>query len=157
MVEIPTSESNIQIRIPLIYRFHISPFQINKTLTLCRKYLAQKNNFDLSVVYTNNKKIKAINKKYRKIDEPTDVLSFCMESVDPGTGRINLGDIFISVPTANSQARKLKHSLTAELSLLLIHGYLHLNGFDHDTKSKKKIMWSIQDQIFSAIMSSKEK
>jgi len=149
------TEPNLQIRIPLKYRFHVSQSQVLSTLAACRNFLGQKDIYDLSVIYTNNVKIQAINKTYRKIDKPTDVLSFPMGAVDPESGRKNLGDIFISVPKAKSQARELNHPVKAELAILLIHGYLHLNGFDHDTELKKKKLWSIQDQIFSAAMASK--
>jgi probable rRNA maturation factor len=157
MAEPHSSESNVQIRIPFKYRFYISPSQARRTLAFCRNFLKQKDIFDLSVIYTNNKKIQIINKKFRKIDKPTDVLSFPMALVDPATGRKNLGDIFISVLKAKNQAREMNQSLKAELAILLIHGYLHLNGFDHDDEQKRKIMWSIQDQIFSAVMSSTKK
>ena len=157
MSESRSNDSNIQIRIPLLYRFQVSPSLVQKTLALCRIFLDQKNIFDLSIIFTNNHEMQTLNKMYRKINKPTDVLSFPMETIDPVTGRKNLGDIFISISKAKSQARELRHSLNEELATLLIHGYMHLNGFDHDTEQKKKKMWSIQDQIFSAVMSSKEK
>jgi probable rRNA maturation factor len=157
MAESLFAETNLQIRIPLKYRFYVSQSQVLNTLALCRNNLGQKDIYDLSVIFTNNEKIQAINKKYRKIDKPTDVLTFPMETVDPESGRINLGDIFISVPKAKSQARELNHPVNAELAVLIIHGYLHLNGFDHDTEPKKKKMWSVQDQIFSLVMASNNK
>ena len=58
-----------------------------------------------------------------------------------------LGDIIISVPTATRQAQKGGHSLEAELQLLMIHGVLHLLGYDHDTLEGKKRMWSKQKEI----------
>jgi probable rRNA maturation factor len=151
------TEPNLQIRIPLKYRFHVSQSEVFNTLAVCRKILGQKDIYDLSVIYTDNEEIQAINKKYRKIDKPTDVLSFPLGAVDPESGRKNLGDVFISVPKAKIQAQELNHPVKAELAILLIHGYLHLNGFDHDTEPKKKKMWSIQDQIFSTVMASKNK
>ncbi len=155
MVNLLTSTVNAQIQIPIPYRFFISPQQVRKTLQYCKEFLGQKMDQDLSVIYTNIAKIRTINRKYRKIDKPTDVLSFSMDLVDPETGRNNLGDIFISVPMAREQAHRLNHSLKQELTLLLIHGYLHLNGYDHDTEATKKKMWSIQEKIFSGVMASK--
>ena len=151
MAEPKSFESNIQIRIPFQYLFYITPAQAQRTLVFCRNILKQKDIFDLSIVYTNNQKIQLLNKRFRRIDNPTDVLSFPMATIDPATGRKNLGDIFISVPKAKSQAREMKHNLKAELAILLIHGYLHLNGFDHSTEQEKKKMWSVQNQIFSAL------
>lgn len=145
---------NIQIRIPLKYRFHITRSQVLNTLAACRSILGQKDIYDLSIIYTNNKNIQGINRTYRKIDKPTDVLSFPLKAIDPETGRKNLGDIFISIPKAKEQAVEFAHPIREELAILLIHGYLHLIGFDHDSETKKKKMWSLQDQIFSITMAS---
>jgi probable rRNA maturation factor len=157
MFNLSTSEPSILIRIPLKYRFRIKPDETKIILSFCRKFLSQKNIYDLSIIYTNNRQIHAINQKYRNMDEPTDVLSFPMDNIDPETGKRNLGDIFISVQKAEIQANEMKHSLKIELALLLIHGYLHLNGFDHETEQKKKIMWSLQERILSDVIASKQK
>lgn len=78
-------------------------------------------------------RIRALNNEFRGVDRPTDVLAF------PGDGSLNpenhvyLGDIVVSVPMAERQARDAGHTLARELRLLCLHGYLHLLGYDHET------------------------
>jgi len=83
------------------------------------------------------------------IDAPTDVLSFNVDEIDPETGNYYLGDIIISYQKANEQAVTAGHEIQSELSLLIIHGVLHLLGMDHDTPESQEPMWKIQDQILS--------
>lgn len=104
---------------------------------------------DLSVVITTDPDIRQLNLQYRNVDRPTDVLSFESEEVDPESGVRYLGDIVISYPRALQQAENAGHSTLNELSLLLVHGILHLSGYDHDTPERKSIMWKLQDQILS--------
>jgi probable rRNA maturation factor len=86
---------------------------------------------ELTVVFLNNKQMQTYNRKYRKKDYPTDVLSFPVnEAVD---GKRYLGDLLISVPKAASQALEKGHSLSREIRILLLHGILHLLGYDHET------------------------
>lgn len=80
---------------------------------------------EVSVLVTGNAGIKELNRKYRNIDRPTDVLSFPMDD------DVLLGDIVISLEKAASQARDFKVSLDEETSRLLVHGLLHLLGYDH--------------------------
>ncbi len=81
----------------------------------------------LSVVLVSDRRIAEMNEKYRNKKGPTDVLSFSYD--DPEY----LGDIIISVETAKRQAEEMGHSLERELKVLLIHGFLHLLGYDHET------------------------
>jgi probable rRNA maturation factor len=74
----------------------------------------------------------AYNRKYRQKAGPTDVLSFADGSVRP-EGGVYLGDIVIAVPVAARQAKEAGHSLAVELQILLLHGLLHLAGYDHET------------------------
>ena len=86
---------------------------------------------ELTVVFLNNKQMQTYNWKYRKKNYPTDVLSFPVnEMVD---GERYLGDLLISVPKAAFQAVEKGHSLSRELRILLLHGILHLLGYDHET------------------------
>lgn len=90
---------------------------------------------EVSVTLTDNEYIRGINKKYRGIDAATDVLSFALnESDEPqiSNAAVNaLGDILISVPRAEEQAKDFGHSMKRELSFLTVHGMLHLLGYDH--------------------------
>ena len=88
-----------------------------------------------------------MNSKFRDTDRPTDVLSFGSDETDPETGNRYLGDIIISYETAEKQASMANHDVQTEIKILLIHGFLHLLGFDHDTEKNKKMMWQKQFSI----------
>jgi probable rRNA maturation factor len=100
---------------------------------------------DLTLVLTGDKKVKELNKQFRGIDLPTDVLSFPAESREKGTPY--LGDVIISVPRAKEQANEAGHSLNEELMLLAVHGVLHLLGYDHSDPAGKAKMWKAQEAI----------
>ena len=93
-------------------------------------------NGEVSVTLTNNDYIHQLNRKYRQIDRPTDVLSFALnESEEPdienGPDIDVLGDIILSVERAEEQAADYGHSLRREIAFLTVHGMLHLLGYDH--------------------------
>jgi probable rRNA maturation factor len=100
---------------------------------------------DLTLVLTGDKKIKVLNKQFRGIDLPTDVLSFPTEKSKKRPGY--LGDVIISVPRAKVQAKEVGHSLNDELTLLVVHGVLHLLGYDHSELEGKAKMWKAQEAI----------
>lgn len=84
----------------------------------------------VSVLLTTDEAIRKLNSRFRRIDKPTDVLSFpALESADRGFA----GDIAIGVPTALRQAAGQRHSLSDEIKILILHGLLHLAGYDHET------------------------
>ena len=107
----------------------------------------------LSVIFVDNEEIKDINKKYRNIDNPTDVISFALEdNKEEIVGERILGDIFISIPKMKEQAVLYNHSEKRELSFLCCHGLLHLLGFDHvNNKEEEKEMFDLQDEILSSL------
>lgn len=100
------------------------------------------NKLDLSVIFVSNKKIKQLNKLYRKKDEVTDVLSFFY---GPET---NEGEIFICLPQAKRQAKFTRLSLKQELVQLLIHGFVHLAGYDHKNRQDYKTMKKVEGEIY---------
>lgn len=98
---------------------------------------------EISIVLVGDAKIKNLNKRYRKRDKVTDVLAF------------DYGEIFICVPQAKKQAKELGHSLKKELAILLIHGLLHLAGYDDETKKDYNKMVKAQENIFAKIKNKK--
>lgn len=106
---------------------------------------------DLSIVLTDNEQLHELNRDYLGIDAPTDVLSFPASETDPDTDRRYLGDILISVPRAEEQARAAGHPLEAEVQLLVVHGTLHLLGFDHRIAEEKAQMWELQAEILEEL------
>ena len=92
-----------------------------------------------------------MNKEYRGVDRPTDVISFALEDDDTfiSTDVRVLGDIYISIDKAKEQAESYGHSLKRELSFLTIHGILHLLGYDHMTNEEEKEMFNLQEMILN--------
>jgi len=102
---------------------------------------------NLSIVLTDNRRLRTLNRDYLGIDAPTDVLSFPASESDPVTGARYLGDIIISIPYARNGAKQAGNSLEAELQLLVVHGVLHLLGHDHAKPKEKSKMWKAQRKI----------
>lgn len=106
---------------------------------------------DLTIFITDDLHIQQLNLQYRNVDAPTDVLAFPAEFTDPDTGHRYLGDIIISFERASIQAQSSHYSVEDELRLLVVHGILHLLGYDHDQIDKKDKMWSAQYQILELL------
>jgi probable rRNA maturation factor len=102
---------------------------------------------DLTIVLTGDEKLRQLNREYLGLDEVTDVLSFPAAEQDPETGTSYLGDILISMPRAKLQAERAGHTLDEELQLLVVHGVLHLLGYDHANPRQKSGMWKAQGRV----------
>jgi probable rRNA maturation factor len=133
------------------YRTIISEEIIIKTVQFSLKYEGMPAQSDLSVVISDNAKLQELNNQFLGIDAPTDVLSFPSDEVDPDSGEAYLGDIILSLPQAKKQADEAGHSLTAETQLLVVHGMLHLLGYDHAEDSEKREMWDHQKAILDGL------
>lgn len=107
-------------------------------------------NLEFNVIIINNEEIHKINKEYRGIDRPTDVISFALEDYKDikyeNDYRV-LGDIYISIDKVKEQAKEYGHSEKRELAFLAVHGLLHLLGYDHMEKEDEKVMFSKQELI----------
>lgn len=110
-----------------------------------------KNEVDLGIVVEDSAHLHELNREYREIDAPTDVLSFALNENDPETGRLYLGDVIISFPQAAEQAARGGHEVMAELQLLTVHGVLHLLGHDHAESAEKAAMWAAQRTILDSL------
>jgi probable rRNA maturation factor len=151
-------EINIQIDQP--FSENVNPELVEDALTTTfRLYhpapgAAQTNT--ISVAITDNETIRRLNRQYRNIDAPTDVLSF-QNVPDPDfpnddhVTKAHLGDIIIAYPVAKAQALATGHTAPEEVALLAVHGTLHLLGFDHDTLANKEKMWAAQHQIMTEL------
>ena len=112
----------------------------------------------VSVSLIDNEKIHQINREYRQIDRPTDVISFAFlddnyqyDKILFHEGMVVLGDIYISLDKAKEQAEEYHHSLHRELCFLFVHGLLHLCGYDHMKLEDEKEMFALQDRILEKI------
>ena len=114
-------------------------------------------NAQVSVTFVDNEEIHALNKEYRNVDRPTDVLSFPLGDengfdVDNSSNAILLGDIVISVEKAILQAKEYGHSTEREIAFLTVHSMLHLLGYDHETSDQdEKDMFARQEEILSQL------
>lgn len=108
-------------------------------------------NLEFNIIIVDNNKIHELNKEYRGIDRVTDVITFALEDNKdfPIESVRILGDIYISIDKARSQAIEYGHSFLRELSFLTIHGFLHLLGYDHMTKIDEEVMFSKQEDILN--------
>ncbi|MBO8156050.1 MAG: rRNA maturation RNase YbeY [Bacillaceae bacterium] len=111
---------------------------------------------ELSITFVDNREIQIINRNYRQKDQPTDVISFAMQEQGEGEVAIIgeempllLGDIVISIDRAKEQAKEFGHSLERELGFLAVHGFLHLLGYDHQTKEQEQKMFNRQEELLN--------
>ena len=108
------------------------------------------NNVEFNIIIVDNDYIHKLNKEYRNVDRETDVISFALEDNEEvkDTYRV-LGDIYISLDKARSQAIEYGHSFKREICFLAVHGFLHLLGYDHMKEEDEKIMFGKQEEILN--------
>jgi probable rRNA maturation factor len=108
-------------------------------------------NADATILLTGDEQLQEMNLKYLDIDAPTDVLSFPAGYIDPDTNVKYLGDILISYERAKAQSAAGGHAVEQELILLVVHGMLHLLGYDHGAPEEKDEMWAAQARILKSL------
>jgi len=137
---------------------------IESLLQFAADYLKLPEETEMSVTFMDNAAIQVINRTYRDKDAPTDVISFAMEEEGEDELPIifdeedgfeldmprTLGDIMISTERAQEQAQEYGHSYDRELGFLALHGFLHINGYDHMTPEDEKVMFGLQKEILDA-------
>ncbi len=107
----------------------------------------EKSDLEITILIVSNQKITQLNKQYRNNDYSTDVLSFNIDYEDQDSGYKYLGDVVISGEKAIEQSIEIGHDIERELAILIIHGILHLIGYDHESYEDREIMFETQDQI----------
>lgn len=139
---------------------------IQKTITESLAFVSCPYETDISVTLTDNETIHNLNKEYRGVDFPTDVLSFPaitfeqeadfsvvenqpMDYFDPDSGNLFLGDIIISLDKVEEQAIAYGHSMERELAFLTAHSMLHLSGYDHMVEDERIRMEALQENILT--------
>lgn len=141
---------------------------LGKVINACLDYEDCPYEIEVSVLLTDDEAIREINKEFREIDRPTDVLSFpAAEYSKPGyfddfeermgncfhpeTGELILGDIVISVERAKVQSNEYGHTLYREIAFLTAHSMLHLMGYDHMSENERIVMESKQEEILQGL------
>lgn len=132
-----------------------------KTVEELLKFVIKKEKLEnclFNIIIVDNSYIHQLNKEYRGIDRPTDVISFALEDYkdDITLDFRMLGDIYISLDKAKEQALEYGHSFLREICFLTIHGLLHLLGYDHMEKEDEVIMFNKQDEILDEFGIKKE-
>lgn len=151
---------------------------LHEVIEAAAKYLNLPEGIELDLSIVSNEEIQVLNRDYRGLDKPTDVLSFALTEVtsefdvdfahlglteeaeetedleetefeDEEDLPQHLGDIIISYPRALEQAQDYGHSLDRELAFLAVHGFLHLNGYDHQTEEEAQEMFKIQEEVLT--------
>ncbi len=141
----------IDIILPDSYESKINRQRLNDIAELSISLATKEDNCSFSLRLTNNQGIRSFNRSFRGIDQATDVLSFPIGFDDPETGAFYLGDIVISLQMAQKQATQSNVTLQAELEMLMVHGILHLCGYDHDTPENYAMMSALQDDILQRV------
>ncbi len=137
---------------------------VQKIVNAVLEYEENEENYEVSLSFVNDEEIQDLNKEYRGINSPTDVLSFPMmefeeegEDIDEDEEfeymeeELPLGDIVISMDRAKAQAAEYGHSFERELSFLVVHGMLHLLGYDHEEEKDERVMIKIQEEILDIL------
>ena len=119
-------------------------------------------NTEISLVLTSQERIHELNRDYRGKDKPTDVLSFSMaeqrteeeptDFIEPPDGLVHLGEIIISYPQAIFQAKEHHHTLNKEIATLIVHGVLHILGYDHEKPETEAAMQTREKDVLTAVL-----
>lgn len=133
------------------------PEELEETLKKAMEIVAKKEalgpNTEVDITIVDNAEIHTLNREYRGIDRPTDVLSFALDEGDEepeaedGEAEHLLGDVIISAPRAVEQGEEFGHGLTREMTYLAVHGMLHLLGYDHMEEADKRVMRAREEEI----------
>jgi probable rRNA maturation factor len=146
---------HIEINNEAGYGFDVQRLQLAITTVLMQHTVPS--NREIGVEVVNNRRIQELNRNFRQVNKPTDVLSFPAQAEDlpdvilQQIETLYLGDLAIAYPYASDQAKLLGCSIDDNLALLAIHGTLHLLNYDHDTPSSRAEMWAAQDRALSAL------
>ena len=121
------------------------PEELEETLKKAMEIVAKKEalgpNTEVDITIVDNAEIHTLNREYRGIDRPTDVLSFALDEGDEEP------DVIISAPRAVEQGEEFGHGLTREMTYLAVHGMLHLLGYDHMEEADKRVMRAREEEI----------
>jgi probable rRNA maturation factor len=145
--------ASVQVQVEEPFGAGVSPDRL-KTVAEVTLEAEGRDTGELTLVITDDEAIRVLNRVHLGIDAPTDVLSFSGESPDfvsPPSVDKYLGDVVIAYPQAKRQSSAAGHPLEAELTLLVVHGVLHLLGYDHVRSEDKAVMWKRQGEILSQL------
>ena len=154
-------EGEIGIHIERKFQAHIDEEWARKIAREVLKAESITPPYEMSLVFTDSETVQRLNRDYRGVDEPTDVLAFYMlpqhgadaDFVSPPDDITHLGEVIISYPKAEEQAKEQGHSTEQELTLLIIHGILHLLGYDHEKPEEEAKMKAREKELLERAIS----
>jgi probable rRNA maturation factor len=132
--------------------------KIKDIIVECLDYEGYDDNYEVSLSFVDNKEIHQLNREFRNVDRPTDVLSFPLltDDFDIEIEEESLGDIVISLERALEQSIEYNHSFEREVCFLVCHSMFHLLGYDHDTEENTKQMRQREDYILNKLNITRE-
>jgi probable rRNA maturation factor len=142
--------ARIDMQVAARYHGKVKPALLRQAAQATLDQQRLKRRVELTIVITGNAQLRSLNRAFREVDAPTDVLSFATDE-QPRPDTIYLGDVVISYPKAREQAQAGKHPIETELQLLVVHGVLHLLGHDHYTEAEKNVMWKAQAAVLKKL------
>lgn len=149
----------IEISVEEEFRGLVNEDWVRKTARWVLKAEGTAPPYEMSLVFTDSATVQRLNQDYRGVDEPTDVIAFHMlpqkeadsSLVLPPDGVTRLGEVIISCPQAVEQAKEQGHSVNKELALLIIHGILHLLGYDHENPEEETKMRAREKELLEKV------
>ena len=149
-------QARVHIQVDSAYARQLKRSRLREAAQAAFESVGEKHTGELTLVITDDAHIQTLNRQYRALDAPTDVLSFSategtpkFAAAPPAAGY--LGDVIISYPRALEQAGAYAHPEEEELLLLVVHGVLHLLGFDDEDPREKERMWRAQGAALAAL------
>jgi probable rRNA maturation factor len=145
----------VEVQIGELYGQRVEPESLRRAALATLAHQQIEGPCELTVVVTGDEALRELNRRHRGVDAPTDVLAFSGEAHEPFVGAPGLprylGDVIISFPRAEAQATEAENEVQAELQLLVVHGVLHLLGYDDQAKLERARMWKAQQTILDGL------
>lgn len=149
------SSHTIHVQVDDRYKARVDPGVLREAAEKTFVQQRVEDAYDMAVVVTGDQVLRELNRRYRGLDMSTDVLAFPGQTegpfIAPPESRCYLGDVIISFPQAEAQAARAENDLTAELQLLVVHGVLHLLGYDDQTESAGARMSDLQQAVLDEL------
>jgi probable rRNA maturation factor len=149
------SDHTVEVQIDEKLQTQVEPEPLHQAALATLAHQRMESGYELTVVVTDDEALHELNLRHRGVDAPTDVLAFADETRGPFVDAPGLphylGDVVMSFPRAEAQAAEAGHDVQAELQLLVVHGVLHLLGYDDQVEAKRAQMWAVQSEILQGL------
>jgi probable rRNA maturation factor len=149
------ADEQISVQVDEVFAAEVNPADLARAALLALQNVDMPGS-EVTVVVTGDDEVRTLNRQFRGVDAPTDVLSFPAQESAAGfvsapEASNYLGDVVIALPFTARQAVEVRHPLADELRLLVVHGVLHLAGYDHAEPDDEAAMWARQDTILARL------